>query len=274
MKHFYSITLLVLSLFIGTSCKDDYREMVFFSGGGVPIYDIGTCNNLISSINMYTITPETTAVGIDGGDGNYTVLNANEAVITAEITSLNNGYHRLRLTRKALGEALITVNDGSGKSAVLKVVVSEFKYTWAVSNVGIIIRGTVSDVEKTAIEAAFKGTYPVPEGGRYDFYPDLWTNWSAGGRLKVYLNDTAVSPLVGRYESKPMTFEGKQVLGHYFTYNDKEYVYFNLSALGKTRETGPVSTYLVEEVTAICPVDLPEGVTVFRAQRVQYSTPL
>ena len=48
MKHIYSILILISLLFVGTACEDDYRDMVFFTGEA-PIYQIGTCDNLIRS---------------------------------------------------------------------------------------------------------------------------------------------------------------------------------------------------------------------------------
>ena len=46
MRHIYSILILISLLFVGTACEDDYRDMVFFTGEA-PIYQIGTCDNLI-----------------------------------------------------------------------------------------------------------------------------------------------------------------------------------------------------------------------------------
>ena len=52
MKHIYSILMLISLLFVGTACEDDYRDMVFFTGDA-PIYQIGTCDNLIGSVNLF-----------------------------------------------------------------------------------------------------------------------------------------------------------------------------------------------------------------------------
>ena len=48
MKYIYSILMLISLLFVGTACEDDYRDMVFFTGDA-PIYQIGTCDNLIGN---------------------------------------------------------------------------------------------------------------------------------------------------------------------------------------------------------------------------------
>lgn len=270
MKHFYSIILFALLLVIGTSCKDDEREIILFSGEA-PIYETGGCDNLVTSVSLYTNRFESSTVGIDGGDGEYTVDNTDQTVATAELVSESNNYRRLKLTRKKLGETFVTVKDGSGKSAMLKVVVSEFKYIWSVAQVGIAIKGTVTAEKKAEIEKAFKDTYPVPVGGRYELFPDSWSNPMEQGRLVIYLNDTAVEPIVGRYQIKPVTIEGKEETGYFFTYNNKEYIYFrSYPMLPMGRSVGPQFMDLAEDVTAICKetVSLPEGVIVYRVQRV------
>ena len=45
MKRIYSVMALFLILFVGTSCEDDYHDIVFFTGAE-PIYQVGTCDCL------------------------------------------------------------------------------------------------------------------------------------------------------------------------------------------------------------------------------------
>lgn len=270
MKHFYSIILFAMCLLVGTSCKDDDdREIIFFNGDA-PIYDAGGCANLVSSVSLYTNGSESSTVGIEGGDGEYTVANTDPTVAIAEIVPESNNYLRLKLTRKKMGETLVTVKDGNGKSAMLQVMVGEFKYTWSVVQVGIAIKGTVTTEKNAEIRAAFKDTYPVPVGGHYELYPDSQNNPLEQGRLVVYLNDTAVAPIVGRYQMKLIALEGKEVTGYSFTYNNKEYVYSRFSSIPMGRSVGPQSMDLAEDVTVICKetVSLPEGVVVYRMQHV------
>lgn len=99
MKHIYSILMLISLLFVGTACEDDYRDMVFFTGEA-PIYQIGTCDNLIGSVNLYQDKPEGIIVGVDGGDGNYVIINGNDAVVTAAFVKNENGYQRILVTPK------------------------------------------------------------------------------------------------------------------------------------------------------------------------------
>lgn len=269
MKHFYSIILFAMCLLVGTSCKDDDdREIIFFNGDA-PIYDAGGCVNLVSSVSLYTNSSESSTVGIEGGDGEYTVHTTDPTVAIAELVPESNNYFRLKLTRKKMGETLVTVKDGNGKSAMLKVTVGEFKYTWPVTKVEIAIKGTVTAEKKAEIEAFFKDTYPVPVGGRYELYPDSQSNLMRQGRLVVYLNDATVAPFVGRYEMKPIMIDGKEVPGYYFTYNNEEHLYFNTLYSPVTRDPGPGYYYLAEDVTAECTVELPEGIKIYRGQRVQ-----
>lgn len=70
MKHIYSILMLISLCLWCTVCEDDYRDMVFLREMRL-IYQIGTCDNLIGSVNLYLSKPEGIIVGVDGGDGNY-----------------------------------------------------------------------------------------------------------------------------------------------------------------------------------------------------------
>ena len=90
MKHIYSILMLISLLFVGTACEDDYRDMVFFTGDA-PIYQIGTCDNLIGSVNLYLSKPEGIIVGVDGGDGNYS--RSEERRVGKECRSRWSPYH-------------------------------------------------------------------------------------------------------------------------------------------------------------------------------------
>lgn len=48
MKKLYSLFALIALLFTASGCEDDYRSMVLFEGVE-PIYQIGTCDNLVSN---------------------------------------------------------------------------------------------------------------------------------------------------------------------------------------------------------------------------------
>ena len=50
MKKLYSLFALIALLFATSGCEDDYRSMVLFEGVE-PIYQIGTCDNLVSFLS-------------------------------------------------------------------------------------------------------------------------------------------------------------------------------------------------------------------------------
>lgn len=52
MKKLYSLFALIALLFTASGCEDDYRSMVLFEGVE-PIYQIGTCDNLVSNLSYY-----------------------------------------------------------------------------------------------------------------------------------------------------------------------------------------------------------------------------
>ncbi len=75
---------------------------------------LGLVINLIGSVNLYQDKPEGIIVGVDGGDGNYVIINGNDAVVTAAFVKNENGYQRILVIPKGIGETSITVRDGSG----------------------------------------------------------------------------------------------------------------------------------------------------------------
>ena len=57
MKKLYSLFALIALLFTASGCEDDYRSMVLFEGVE-PIYQIGTCDNLVSNLSYYPLIPQ------------------------------------------------------------------------------------------------------------------------------------------------------------------------------------------------------------------------
>lgn len=118
-----------------------------------------------------------------------------------------------------------------------------------------------------------KGTYPVGTGGRYELYPATWSDPLEKGRLLIYPNDVAVAPVVGMYEQKKaINMDGKEVVGYHFAYNNKEYLYFiHSGVLLMTRDVMPSSVDMVEDVTGVCPIALPQRVEVYRVQQIKFA---
>lgn len=83
------------------------------------------------------------------------------------------------VTPKGIGETSITVRDGSGSSAMLRVKVDEcVKFVWSKEKDGIVVIGEATEEQKKNIVDAFTNFFTVKEGGRYEMIPDnesdLW----------------------------------------------------------------------------------------------------
>ena len=62
--------------------------------------------------------PEGNIVGVQGGDGNYSIVNGEDAIVTAAFVKSESGYQRIQIIPKAEGETGITVRDGSGSKKI------------------------------------------------------------------------------------------------------------------------------------------------------------
>ena len=121
MKKQYFLLILVWLLFAVSGCKDDYRSVVLFEGAE-PVYQVGTCDNLVSSLAFFLSETEgETVLGIDGGDGAYTLTNEHESVAAVTFAGDSNGYRRISIQPLAAGETLVRVMDGSGSGADLNM---------------------------------------------------------------------------------------------------------------------------------------------------------
>ena len=273
MKHIYSILMLISLLFVGTACEDDYRDMVFFTGEA-PIYQIGTCDNLIGSVNLYQDKPEGIIVGVDGGDGNYVIINGNDAVVTAAFVKNENGYQRILVTPKGIGETSITVRDGSGSSAMLRVKVDEcVKFVWYKAKDGIVVTGEVTEEQKKNIADAFTDFFTVKVGGRYEMIPDNESEMWQKGTLRVHPDNSAIAPFIGRYETVPVVEGEVERAGLLFKYNDEEHLYRSGAFPETTRVLDKSYMDLWEDVTEVCPVEVPSGCKVYHVERLSINHP-
>lgn len=148
MRHIYTFLLLAILGLSMVSCSDDKRDIVFFTGDA-PIYQTGTCANLISSVSLYPIKPEGENIGIDGGNGDYSIIGNTDEAVVAVVMTVSEKYKRLQITPKALGETTIIISDGDGKTAALKVKVREYGKRMVVNAQGIIVNGEVTDEKKS-----------------------------------------------------------------------------------------------------------------------------
>jgi hypothetical protein len=105
MKKQYFLLTLAWLLFAVSGCKDDYRSVVLFEGAE-PVYQVGTCDNLVSSLAFFLSETEgETVLGIDGGDGAYTLTNEHESVASVTFAGDSNGYRRISIQPLASGDS-------------------------------------------------------------------------------------------------------------------------------------------------------------------------
>lgn len=55
---------------------------------------------MFSSANLYLNKPEGIIVGVDGGDGNYSIVNGDDAIVTAAFVKVKVGTNVYRLFLK------------------------------------------------------------------------------------------------------------------------------------------------------------------------------
>lgn len=72
-------------------------------------------------MSLYPIKPEGENIGIDGGNGDYSIIGNTDEAVVAVVMTVSEKYKRLQITPKALGETTIIISDGDGKTAALKV---------------------------------------------------------------------------------------------------------------------------------------------------------
>lgn len=269
MKRIYSIVVLLSLLFAGTSCEEDYRNIIFFEGVE-PIYQVGTCNNFISSATLYLTQPDGLVLGIDGGDGSYSLKEESGAVATAEFTKDVNGYRRIKLLPKSEGTVNIVVKDSRGNTAILKVVVKEcYKFYFYVSGTTYLHSGKIGEDLWESIQRDLDLQFPMKEKGYYTLIPALANDpYSDEGELNVNLPGLSGTPLIGTY--KMMNTENGNRLR--FAYNGETHdFYFHNPFIQLNTRTSPISPVMVyEDVTSYFPGALPEGCEIYKAEQWMY----
>ena len=264
MKKLYSLFALIVLLFTASGCEDDYHSMVLFEGVE-PIYQIGTCDNLVSSLSFYlSETKGEVVLGIDGGDGSYNVINEHESVASVAFTDDVNGYQRISVRPLAAGETTVKVMDGSGESTQLRITVkSRRQYTMAKMGFEYGISNGAPTELLGEVSKALSDRPWLKDTGYYVLVPDKdCSNYLEKGVLEIYPTGEDEKPLVGRYDTVPVEDEdGSTYELWQFTYNGEQRLFTrNLSWSGGSSETKCI---LAENVTPFCPSGLlPEGVLV------------
>lgn len=271
MKKIYSLWALILLLFTASGCEEDYRSMVLFTGPE-PIYQVGTCDNLISGCSFFLTEAEDMVVGIDGGDGNYQLINEHESVATAAFTDDINGYRRIKIHPLTPGETVVKVMDGEGDCAQLHVTVKsrrEAKMEKIDSNFGISAdehKGLLETIKSELSDRAF-----VQEGGYYLLVPDATIgSYIQKGVLEIYPTGSEEEPLVGSYDTIPVEGEdgGTDYVWQFTCGNEKRLYYRTAQGGG-----GYGIFILVEDITSACPPGLlPDGVNVMYQEKFRVTS--
>lgn len=264
MKKLYSLFALIALLFATSGCEDDYRSMVLFEGVE-PIYQIGTCDNLVSFLSFYLSETEgETVLGIDGGDGSYRVINEHESVASVTFTDDVNGYQRIKIHPLAEGETIVKVMDGSGESTQLRITVrSRRQYT--MTKMGFeygISDGAPTELLGEVSEELSNRPW-LENTGYYVLVPDKeCSNFLEKGVLEIYRTGKEDKPLVGRYDTVPVEDEDGDTYALWqFTCNGEQRL-FTRTVTGN-EGSSVVKCVLAENVTPFCSSGLlPEGVLV------------
>lgn len=268
MKYIYSVLALFGFLLLGTSCEEEYRDMVLF-GGVEPIYQVGTCNNLLSSVTLYLDRPEGAVLGIDGGDGRYELTADGISVAVAEFSEDLNGYRRIRVLPKAEGCTNIGVADGSGHTLLLQVVVKEcYKYHLFVEDVAYSCTQEIDETLWESIQVTLDEQMTAKrQACTYTLIPDREDD---GGVLRVSSDPLVDGFVSGTYEliespDKEWTLR--------FCYNDEvhDFCYSNPLLPPDTKNLAAGSLLMYEDVTSLIDSNiLPEGCRVIRIEKWMY----
>lgn len=259
MKRTHSILLLLMFLLLGTSCEDDYRSMVFFSGEK-PIYQIGTCTNLVNYITLRISSKKDVVIGIDGGDGNYTYSVDFDNIIKIEEADATGGYRHICIKPQALGEVSIIAKDGSGNQAILVVTVIEPKtqYVAMTKKIEFVNQQLLTEEEANRIGSEQVLSFPVNNGGGFEIYPNDNNSYEDEGDLKVYVGDEANTILSGRYLRRDIIWQGEEQIAFDFTFGEKTHTY-----IVENKRVSERYQLFREDVTSQCG-KLPDGVKVYR----------
>ncbi|MCD8182899.1 MAG: hypothetical protein LUE99_07160 [Bacteroides sp.] len=269
MKHIYAIATLFLPLFVGASCEDDYRDIVLFEGVE-PIYQIGTCDNLISSVTLYLTNPDGIVLGIDGGDGSYSLDGGDAAVATVAFSDDMNGYRRIKVQPVGEGVANIVVKDGSGSLRALKVTVKDcYKFHILVEQIGYLSMGDLEESRWNQIQVDLTAAMTMKCQGSYTLIPNDQENpWMGGGKLLVRESALVSGFMEGTYEFAEASEAGSV---YHFRYNDEVHDFaFKPLGLSNTRMEYIAPVTMFEDVTSLVKAPLPEGCTVYRMERWAY----
>ena len=251
------LTLLIVALTcLMSACGGDERDMAVFSGIE-PIYDLKVCDNRVTSLTLFLSHPDTVVLGIDGGDGDYRIVNAADSVIEAAFVDSLNGYRRIAISPRQVGKVDLQIVDGDGCRAQVKVNVRlrrEYKMVKLEDEYGISAGYSQLLIElKDYLEAGIM----LERGGYFLLIPDA-KDVMGEGALEVYYTADDDEPIKGEYRTTATEGTENGYVWQFELEDGTQRIY--LTSMGGP--TGDV-VVLTEDARVYCPDELlAEGVAV------------
>jgi hypothetical protein len=160
----------------------------------LPFSFAGTENE--SPLNLIYPNDPSILSHLQGGDGNYSVECDRPDIVQANLIS----DITIQLQALSIGDATLTVRDGSGHTLQLQIHVDYEKFAVAVEKQDVIIQGNLTDTEKQAIREEAIRTIPVEVDGGYLF---IYTNGRYNqGKAFLYPNRFGVGGIETTFEEQ------------------------------------------------------------------------
>lgn len=225
-----TLFLFCLSMFfVGVACddNDDNNSIRFYTLDLTPkkTNEITVSSKSIGMLGTFAI--------IKGGDGNYKFTSSDQEVIedsSIETSPIESNNHRyLYFIPLKEGECVITVTDGLGNMAKLKVVIKTAIDKYEISETELIINNEVSKEIKAEIEADIKLTNLITN--------NLITMKYTESEKGLFTASTAPDGHDAHF-SGPFRFEHlENVTSLYLTYNEIEHRYNHIRETRSTTKT-------------------------------------
>lgn len=245
MKNLTLFLFCLSILFVGVACddNDDNNSIGFYT------FDLNPKKINEITTNTRSIGTSILFVSIKGGDGNYKFTSSDQEVIedsSIEVSPIESyDYRDLHFIVLKEGECVITVTDGLGNMAKLKVVIKTAIDKYEISETELIINNKVSKEIKAEIEADIKLTNLITNNF-------ITMKYTESGKGLFAVSSTPDSEDI-RFGG-PFRFEHlENVTSLYLTYNDIEHRYNHIRETRSTTKTSimeipPYEKY-IEDVT-------------------------
>lgn len=243
LKKCYVAFVLLLSLFVVSSCSDDKDDQDRHDP--IKLTDMISGSIFTEEYPHLSLTPFSSKkiFKIEGGDGNYDVLNLNENVTEATY----NGKW-LEVSIVSTGESTLKIFDNSGNTFDLYIRIDYQKKVLNVVQCFPYVKGDDLTIkQKKQLEEEILNAIPVTTEGRYEF---TFNAEDGGGEVMIYPSRT-VKSRKGTFNVEDVSdgqYRAKQITIHV---GDEEWVFVDTSYFNpNTRDLATYYRMLVEDVTA------------------------